>query len=148
MQALKLLRRQVRSTWKLEEELPPKVRENHQWQFVAIQNGIPYLVGKGGANTFFYRIGEKGKMEYLMPDDMFAILDKWTADKFVIYGISKGSNLNKTRRTSKSLQDLLNRTHDKYKGCSIIGLTAEGERKRLYVFKRGLMGNEWVKADK
>lgn len=148
MQALKLLRRQVRSMWKLEEDMPPKARENHQWQFVAIQSGVPYLVGKGGANTFFYKIGANGEMKYGMPDEVFAVLDKWTAARFVVYGISRGKDLERPRRTSETLADLTRRLHDKYDKCFIFGLTSEGERVKLYSFKRGLMGNEWIKLGK
>ena len=144
MRELKLLRRQVRSAWALEKDLPPAEREKMQWQFLAMQSGVPYLVGKGGANTFFYRIGEKGNMEYLMPDDMFALMDKWTADRYVLFAITKSKKIEKAKRKSKDVKDLLKRTNIKYAEYFIVGLTPEGELVRLYSFKTGLTGNAWV----
>lgn len=147
MKHLKLLRKQVKAAWKLEEDLPPKLRESHQWQFLAFQNKVPYLVGKGGANTFFYKVGEKGKMEYGLPDEVFAVIDKWCGDQYVMYAITRSKNIAKARRTSRNLQELLARTHSKYADYYITGLRVDDTMVRLYVMMSGLMGkHKWVKV--
>lgn len=144
MNALKHLRKQVRALWKLEEAMPPDQREQHTWQLTANQAGVLYLMGKGGANTFFYRIGEKGELKYVMPDEAFAILDKWTADRYVMYAITKSKKLAKAKRQSKNIEELKGRTHSKYSGHHIVGFNADGSCIRLFTFRTGLTGNEWV----
>ncbi len=143
MQALRLLRKQVRALWKLEETLPPEQRTMHSWQLVAMQSDVPYLVGKGGANTFFYRIGTKGEMTHVMPDEMMAVLDKWTADRYVVYAITR-STLAKAKRQSKSLQELKERVHSKYCGYFIVGVGSDGKLTKLFTLKTGLTSNVWV----
>lgn len=144
MRELKLLRKRVKAMWKMEEELSPPERKLHQWQFLSTQTGIPYLVGKGDANTFFYKIGEKGEMQYVMPDKMFAILDKWCGEKYVMYAIARNSNVKKAKRQSKVLADLLKRTHSKYADYHIVGITADSRVDKLYSMKTGLTANQWV----
>lgn len=144
MNALKHLRKQAKALWKLEEAMPPKDREKHTWQLTANQGGVMYLFGKGGANTFFWRVGEKAKPEYAMPDEAFAVLDKWASDKFAVYAITKSPKLQKAKRQSKSVEDLKSRTHSKYSGHYIVGFNADGTCVRLFTFRTGLTGNEWV----
>jgi hypothetical protein len=143
MRELRLLRKQVRALWKLEEDLPPNMRENHQWQCLAMQSGIPYLVGKGGANTFFYRIGEKDEMQYALPDDMFSIMDKWLAQDYMMYAITKKRDISNAPQ-SQSLDKLMKRTDDYYVGYYIVGITQNQSVVRLYTLKSGLRSNQWV----
>lgn len=147
--ALRLLRRQVRAAWKLEENLPPDERELSSWQFVARQGDVLYLVGKGGHNTFFYRIGEKGEVQYLMPDEMFVILDKWTADRYVRYAITKGTDFaafEKSKKQARTMAELQRYVDDKYIGRYIVGLTNDGRVARILTLKSGLTRNDWVPA--
>lgn len=142
MRELKLLRKRVKTMWAMEADLSPNERELHQWQILAYQTSIPYLVGKGGANTFFYRIGE-GQMQYAMPDEMFAILDKWLGAEYVSFTISKTKNLgNAPIRSTK--EAFLKVTKDKYLGYYLIGLKSNGDLARLYKLEQGLKGNQWV----
>lgn len=144
MRELRLLRKRVRAMWKLEEDLSPNERENHQWQFLSMQSGVPYLVGKGGANTFFYRIGEKGEMKYVLPDEMFAIMDKWLALDYMLFAITSSRNIEKAPQ-SNSLETLKANKKDKHVGKFIVGITPDRRVIRLYKLESGLRGNQWVR---
>lgn len=144
MRELRLLRKRIRAMWKLEEDLSPNERENHQWQCLAMQSGVPYLVGKGGANTFFYRIGEKGEMKYVLPDEMFAIMDKWLALDYMLFAITNSRNIEKAPQ-SNSLDKLKANKKDKHVGKFIVGITPDRRIIRLYKLESGLRGNQWVK---
>jgi hypothetical protein len=140
-----VLRRQVRALWRLEEDMSPKKREAFSWQLVAAVGKMVYLVGKGGANTFFYKIGENGKLKYVMPDTMLSILDGWCMPSFVSYAIVRRVNGDmKTVRSSLVVKDLLARTQSKYSGCRIVGYAHDGAVTPLYKFKNGLFGSSWV----
>jgi len=144
VEALKVLRRQVKALWKLEEDLPPKQRERHQWQLVAVQNEVPYLVGKGGANTFFYKVGNGNEMQYGLPDDVLAVIDKWCGERYVMYGITKSRQWERAKRKTKDLASLQTRTPDKFIDSYIVGLNSDGTLDRLFVLKRGFDANRWV----
>lgn len=143
MEQIKTLRKRIRAIWKQEEDSPPQVRKLFQWQMLAYQNGIPYVVGKADANTFFYQVGSDGVMEYVMPDKMFEVMDSWCSSRYLYYSIAKGSKVSKKLRADDP-NNLLKRTHDKYAGCYIVGVSTTGVE-RLYKLKQGLTGNMWVK---
>lgn len=143
MEQIRTLRRRVKAIWKQEEDLPPQIRKLFQWQMLAYQNGVPYLVGKGDANTFFYKVGEKGEMGYALPDEMFDVIDSWCATKFLYYVLVKGTKVSKKFRAS-SVSALTKLTKDKFVGCTIEGVTPTGEREILMKLKGGLTGNTWV----
>lgn len=143
MRELKLLRKRVKAMWAAEADLSPNERELHQWQFLTMQSNVPYLVGKGGANTFFYRVGESGETKYAMPDEMFTILDKWVNSNFALFAITKSRDI-KDAPCATDINALLKKTKDKYVGYFIVGITPDQRIVRLHVLKRGLSKNQWV----
>lgn len=145
MEQLRLLRRRVKALWVQEEKFTPAERELHSWQVACSQGGVTYLVGKGGANTFYIRVNE-GKPKYFMPEDCFKQLDRLIAKKYVMYSI--GNKAEPKKRVSTSEAKLKRITSDKFAGNYLIGFDSKGKPQRLYVLKSGLRGNEWVKIGK
>ncbi|AGS82055.1 hypothetical protein O152_gp307 [Pseudomonas phage PaBG] len=143
MRELKLLRKRVKQAWAAEADLSPNERELHQWQFLSMQSNVPYVVGKGAANTFFYRVGTTGEMTYVMPDEMFAIMDKWVNSSFALFAITKTRDI-KDAPCSTDINVLLQKTKDKYVGYFIVGITPDQRVVRLHVLKSGLRKNQWV----
>lgn len=143
MNQLKLLRKRVHAMWKLEAHLPPQEREHHMWQTSAVQGGVTYIVGKGGANTFFARIDES-KIKYMMPDECFALIDKWIGRTYVVYAITKSKKLEAAKVKSQSLKKLKQVLNDDYVGHHIVGFDAHGDATRLFTLTSGLRSNQWV----
>lgn len=143
MNQLKLLKKRVHSMWKLEAHLPPQERELHMWQTSAIQGGVTYIVGKGGANTFFVRIDES-KIKYMMPDECFALIDKWIGRTYVVYAITKSKQLEAAKARSFSLKRLKKVLDDEYVGYHIVGFDSQGDATRLFTLTSGLRANQWV----
>lgn len=143
MNQLKLLRKRVKTLWDMEARLPPQEREFHSWQVACQQGGVTYVVGKGGANTFYARINDN-EPKYLMPDDCFALIDKWIGRKYAMYGISKSKRMEKALVTSVSLKKLKSSTDDKYLDYFIVGYDSQGDAERLYKLQGGLQSNEWT----
>lgn len=146
MECLKLLRKRVVQAWKLEETLSPEERRQHSWQFVSRQGGVPYLVGKGDANTFYYSVNGK-TIKYLMPDDMFALMDTWVKKPYVSYVLTKSKNIEKAP-IATNVKTLLKKTQSKYIGYYIAGITSTGKLVKLYKLEKGLMSSEWIKVSK
>jgi antitoxin component YwqK of YwqJK toxin-antitoxin module len=143
MEALKLLRKRVIAAWKAEATLSPDERRLHSWQFVARQADIPYLVGKGDANTFYYSVNG-GDVQYAMPDEMVDIMNSWIHSQYVCYAITKTRKVKESRK-STDLQALLKKKSEKFIGYYIVGIKADGKLIKLYQMKNGLMKHEWVK---
>lgn len=143
MENLKLLRRRVKAAWQAESTLTPDERRQHSWQFVTRQSGQPYLVGKGDANTFYYSVGENVEPTFVMPDEMFAVLDSWCNSRFVYYCIAKGKQLGKVRYSSE--KEAMKRKGSKFVGCAIVGVTGDNKKKSLYRYREGLTGSGWFK---
>jgi hypothetical protein len=143
MRELQLLRKRVKTLWKMEEGLSPNERRLHQWQVSATQAGIMYTVGKGDANTFFYAVNGND-MKFVMPDVMLKLLDDWTNSDYVAYTITKKKDISgMPLRTSPAA--FLKVTKDKYLGYYIVGIKSNGDIVRLHKLEGGLQGNHWVK---
>ncbi len=143
MRELRILQKQVRALWKIEEGLSPNEREHHQWQVLAMQGGVPHIVGKGGANTFFYKVGADAEMQYALPDKMFAIIDGWLRQSFVTYAIASSRDLTGAP-TAHDVEKLKLKVKDKYVGKYIVGVTSDGKCVRLFKLNSGLRNNQWV----
>jgi hypothetical protein len=143
METLKLLRKQVLTAWKSEETLPPDIRRLYSWQFVCRHNDIPYLVGKGDANTFYYSINGND-IQYVMPSEMLDILNGWVNSKYTLYAITRTKKI-KTKHTSTNLDNLLSVKIPKLVGYFIVGIKSDGSVVRLYRLTSGLKGVTWIK---
>lgn len=142
MDELRLLRKRVIAAWNAESRLTPEQRRLHSWQFVARQADVPYLVGKGDANTFFYSVNGE-EVKYLMPNEMFEVMDSWVGGKYVCYAITKTRKIKESRK-STDLSRLLKKKQDKFIGYYIVGITPDGRLMKLYTMTKSLVGNEWV----
>ncbi len=143
MRELRILRKQVQAMWKIEEGLSPNEREHHQWQVLAMQGGVPYIVGKGGANTFFYKVGATEEMQYALPDKMFAIIDGWLREPYVLYAITSSRDFSDAPQ-STSLEKLKGKTKDRYVGMYLVGVTSDNRVIRLFKLDKGLRSNQWI----
>lgn len=143
MEPLKLLRKQVLTAWKAEETLSPDIRRLYSWQFVCRHNNVPYLVGKGDANTFYYSINGS-EPSYVMPSEMLDILNSWVNSKYALYAITKTKKLN-TKYTSTNIDDLLKLKKPKMVGYYIVGVKSDSSVVRLYKLVSGLKGSTWIK---
>lgn len=139
------LRQQVKSCLEREAKLNPEQRKKHQWQFVTTVGGVPYIVGKGGANTMFYQVGAQGKRELCMPVAMLDIISSWAGAKYAVYAVGR----RKDCYSNGPFQDLNQALDcDGDTGEYIVGITTEGKVHRLYVMKKGISKSKWVKFKK
>lgn len=144
MSELKVLRKQVKALWAIEEKLSPNERVHHQWQIVATQGKLTYLVGKGDANTFFWS-KNGAEMQYGYPEQAFQVIDSWMKASYTVYAITKSRDWSKSKAISSKEDELLLITDDRYVGRYLVGVTADQRVIPLYRLEKGLRGNQWVK---
>lgn len=135
------LRQQVRACLERESKLTPSERKLHQWQFVTTVAGVPYVVGKGGANTMFYQVGIKGERKLCMPKEMLDIISDWNKSKYAMYAICKTKSKYRVGPVPK-IDGLLEGTGRP--GEYIVGITSENKVVRLYICKSGITESVWV----
>ena len=135
------LRQQVKSCLEREAKMSPEQRKQHQWQFITTVAGVPYIVGKGGANTMFYQIGTKGERSLCMPKDMLEIISSWAGAKFAMYAIGRKPNTYSQGPFPELDQA---KECDADNGEYIVGITKDGKVKRLFQMKSGITGSKWV----
>lgn len=141
METIRLLRKQVLSSWKAEELLDPNQRRKFSWQFAARYHNIPILVGKGDANTFYWSINN-GAMKYGMPSEILGVMNTWINSKYPLYAITKSKDLSNAV-VSDSL-DFLKSNTKVPSGSYIIGLGDAGRKVRLFRLEQGLNKRTWV----
>lgn len=142
---LKILRDQVRKALSVETTMTVENRKLFGWQFVAIHAGENFVVGKTGANTMYYRIGNDPSVEpnVCYPDEMLDILDTWVRSTYPMYRIVGGHEVVKS---STSLDVLLN-MKPKFSPAAIVGVTSKGKQVKLFEYRSALNGSLWVKAE-
>ena len=146
MNPFKILHDQVKGALTKEASLTPEERKLFQWQFLVTVAGVTYLVGKGGANTMFYRIND-GSMEYKYPDEMLEIVKSWSGEKYSSYALYKGKK--KGKNTYATLDDVRGKVPKEYKSnLYIVGETKEGKKTRLFKLHDTLEGLKWIAHDK
>lgn len=142
--SLKILNRQFRALMNIEQTLSPAQRKLNQFQLLATEGLITYIVGKGGANTIFYSVNQ-GERKLCYPDEMLAILKEWTST--VTCAVFRND-----KRISKPTTDvkrILAVTNAKYLRCTINELSGDGSKGRtLYTCKSTLMEPvKWIKNE-
>lgn len=146
MNPFKILHDQVKASLNKEANLTPEERKVFQWQFFATVAGVTYLVGKGGANTMFYRINE-GEMQYKYPDEMLEVIKSWSGEKYVSFSLFKGKKKGKkTYATIDEAKSKLPKTFSE--NLFIVGETKEGKKTRLFKLHETLNGLKWIAHDK
>lgn len=130
----------------LESKLRPEECALHQWQLLATHGNVLYIVGKGGANTCFYKIGDDER-QICYPNDLIEFLTKLAAQKYSSYSIyTKDKKLVKKglNTLDKALAII-----PKSSGMWIVGISStDNVKRRLYYSVSGLRANDWVKYQK
>jgi len=142
----KVLHDQVKGALLKEASLTPEERKIFQWQFLATVAGVTYLVGKGGANTMFYRLNDE-EMQYKYPDEMLEIVKSWLGEKYSSYSLYKGKK--KGKKSYASLKQIKDKVPSNYSAnLYIVGETKEGTKTRLFKLHDTLEGLKWMTHDK
>ena len=142
---LKVLRDQVRKALAVESTMTVENRKLFGWQFVATHAGENFVVGKTGANTMYYRVGNDASLEpsVCYPDEMLDILDSWVRATYSMYRIVGGHEVVKS---STSLDELL-KLKPKFSPAVIVGVTSKGKQVKLFEYRSSLSGSLWVKSE-
>tara|TARA_B100000700_G_scaffold88627_1_gene99995 strand:- start:112373 stop:112825 length:453 start_codon:yes stop_codon:yes gene_type:complete len=136
------LRAQVKANLEREAKLSPAERRQHQWQFFTTVGEVTYIVGKGGANTMFYMVGQNGERHMCSPKDMLDIISSWGQSRFAVYAVCKKPS-KFSHGPFQSEEEAL-AVKDAPKGSYIVGITPENKVIRLHKLKSGLMDDKWV----
>jgi hypothetical protein len=140
-----ILFNQVKSALDKESSLSPSERKLFQWQFLLTVAGISYLVGKGGSNTMFYKIGDTD-LSYDYPENMLNLIKSWSKRKFVSYSWFKGSKRGKTIYYSeKEAKSKVPKSF--YSDFYIVGETKEGKKIKLFKLHQTLSDLKWIDHD-
>lgn len=146
MNPFKILHDQVKGALTKEASLSPEERKLFQWQFLVTVANLTYLVGKGGANTMFYRIND-GEMKYEYPDKMLDIVKSWSGEKYSAFALYKGKK--KGKKTYATLEEAKGKLpKDFVNNLYIVGETKEGKKTRLFKLHDTLSGVKWIDHEK
>lgn len=137
------LRKQVKTAILAESKMTPEERRMHQWQFLCTIGDITYLVGKGGANTMFYRIGD-GELFHEYPEALLEKMKLWGLEKYVHYSIVD-PDTQKIIKHSADIEVVLAKKPKKYKKYRIFGSLPNGKYEPLYELRSSMVGYNWVK---
>lgn len=143
--ALKVLRDQVRKALATEATMTIENRRLFGWQFVAVNAGENFVVGKTGANTMYYRVGNDASIEpsVCYPDEMLDILDSWVRATYSMYRLMSGKSV---VESSTSIDELLE-LKPKFSPAVIVGVTPKGKEKKMFEYRTALSGALWVKVE-
>ena len=129
----------------LESKLAAEDVAQNQWQLLASHHGVIYIVGRGGANTCFYKIGDQER-QICYPNDLVKFLTKLASQKYASYSVySKERKL--LKKGFISLDEAL-AYKPKGAGMWIVGVTQDNKKRKLYYSVSGLRSNDWVKVEK
>jgi hypothetical protein len=143
---LKLLLTKAKYLLYLESKLSAHECALHQWQLLATHGSVLYIVGKGGANTCFYKIGDDER-QVCYPNDLIEFLTKLAAQKYSSYSIyTKDKKL--VKKGINTLDKAL-AIGPVGSGMWIVGLSStDNVKRRLYYSVSGLKSCDWVKYQK
>ena len=131
----------VRYLLKVESDHDMETRKQQQWQLLfTVDEGIQYIIGKGGVNTMFYQVGENERV-LCYPEELMNFLEGLTKAKYTSYAIASHDG-EKLRVGLVSLEAAKKKKAPV--GSYIVGLN-DGKAQRLYKRKKTLFKEEWVK---
>lgn len=145
---LSVLRKQVRALLSSEAGMSIDQRKCFEWQLLVHVGDVPYVVGKAGANTMYFRIGapkEGVDPEVMYPEDMLALIDGWCKSVYAVFQIRVGKTVvldgieTEDAALKKKPKQYENNMH-------IVGVKANGQVDDLHMLKNGLNGLRWVKV--
>lgn len=148
MNVFRVLHSQVKKSLLEESRLSEDERRCFQWQFLASVGGVTYLVGKGGANTCFYRVGDTGEIQYCHPQPLLDIIKSWGGSEYAMYAVVKNKPGCGVAGPFPDLEEAKDYIPDDIKKGDkfyILGYTPESKSKRLFVLSSSLKGHSWKK---
>ena len=148
LNCLSVLRKQVRALLATEEGMNIDQRKCFEWQLLVHVGAVPYVVGKAGANTMYFRIGapkEGVEPEVMYPDEMLALIDGWCKSTYAVFQIRVGSEVALDGIETEDAA-LKKKPKTFQKNMHIVGVKANGQVDDLHVLKSGLNGLHWVKV--
>jgi hypothetical protein len=130
--------RQARSLLKREMMFQPKEREKLSWMLMVEFLGAKIMLGKGGANTLFYTLGN-GDRQIGFPNVIIDYFDKLGRQPFALYTVTYGDK-------RRGFYDKDHALAIKPKtGMRIVGTKHNGEKQPAYVAKKNLAGKtKWM----
>jgi hypothetical protein len=147
MNPLTLMKANIVTCLQREAKLSPEDRKQMQWQFLTTIGDLTYIVGKGGANTMFYMVGDAPRV-ICTPKEMVGVMDAWIGSKFSHYVICDSKKKVFSKPTSDVNRILKKADPVKYASNFIAGVTNDGKLIRLYEAKKGLTKASWVEFKK
>jgi hypothetical protein len=128
-----------------EASLTAEECKQNQWQLLTTYGNLLYIVGRGGANTCFYKIGDSER-QVCYPDELVNFLTNLISQKYASYSVySKERKL--IKRGFISLDDALAYTPSGA-GMWIVGITPDNRKRKLYYSVSGLRSNDWIRLEK
>lgn len=148
LNCLNVLRKQVRALLSTEAGMSIDQRKCFEWQLLVHVGDVPYVVGKAGANTMYFRVGapkEGVDPEVMYPEEMLALIDGWCKASYAVFQIRVGKNV--VLDGLETEDAALKKKPKQYeKNMHIVGVKANGQVDDLHVLKSGLNGMHWVKV--
>ena len=148
MNLFKVLHDKVKKSLLQETKLSEDERRLFQWQFLSKIGNVNYLVGKGGANTMFYRVGDVGDPSYCYPEEILAIIKSWSKSEYSAYTIDVDVMGTCVAGPFVKLEEAKDFIPDNSKRpYYIIGHKTDGSSEKVFILKKSLQGLSWVKYD-
>lgn len=134
---IKQLLTKLKHLFNTESKLSADQRAQNEWVLICNVHGLKITVGKGGANTVFYSLGEKAERNICYPVDIVELFQKRSERKYEMY------LLNDTPIWSD--KTAIKKVKPK-PGYTIHGMTETGDKELVYKAKKGLTQTAWIKV--
>ena len=131
----------VRYLLKVESDHDVETRKQQQWQLLfTVEDGVQYIIGKGGVNTMFYQVGEQERV-LCYPEELMNFLEELVKAKYTSYAVHHEPS---DRRSSGIISLALALKKKAPVGSYILGFS-DGAEVKLYKRKKTLFKEDWVK---
>ncbi len=132
------LAKQARALLRLELEFSPEERAKSSWLSQIEFCGTKIVLGKGGANTLFYSLGN-GERQIGYPNVVVDMLDRLSRQPYVLYVVQVGSKHATRFDRDQAL------AFKPVAGASIFGVALDGSKHPAYRAKSALSGSrKWM----
>jgi len=145
VQMFKAMKQKVFRLLEAEAKMNVAERRAQQWQLLfQIDGHGQYIVGKGGVNTMFYKVGD-AERELCLPADLLDKIDTWVAlAGQITYCIMRDGKVIK-----RNLSESEAKTYKKAQVGDYLCSISDGKRRRLMKMSKGLMGKSaWKPYEK